>query len=339
MLQHIDLARFLFGEMIPFRREALRHSKGENNMIVCCGEALIDMLPRTSKEGAAVYQPFNGGSIYNTAIALGRLGIITGFFSGLSTDFFGDSLKAGLTSSNVDLKYAKVWDKPSTLAFVKLDNGQARYSFFDDNSAGRMLTKKDLPKLSSDVNALHFGSFSLINDPCASTLEALMEREEKRRVICFDPNIRPTLVNNRSNYLARINRLIAMCDILKISDEDVMWITGKTDLASAARKWLNAGAKVVVITKGENGVEAFTKGISIKLPSVNVKVVDTVGAGDTFTAGFLASLQRAGKLSKAAISYLDEASLRNAVSYAAKAAAITVSRAGANPPWVHELQS
>lgn len=308
-------------------------------MIVCCGEALIDMLPRTSKEGAAVYQPFNGGSIFNTAIALGRLGIITGFFSGISTDFFGDSLIAGLKASNVDLKYAKIWDKPTTLAFVKLDNGQARYSFYDDNSAGRMLTTKDLPKLSADVNALHFGSISLIPEPGATTLEELMEREEKDRVICLDPNIRSNIIKDRSQYLERMGRLISMCDILKISDEDVTWITGKTELGAAARKWLNAGAKVVVITRGENGVEAFTKGISIKVPSINVKVVDTVGAGDTFTAGFLASLQRAGKLNKAAISYLDETSLRNAVNYAARAAAITVSRAGANPPWVHELQS
>jgi fructokinase len=308
-------------------------------MIVCCGEALIDMLPRTSKDGAAVYQPFNGGSIFNTAIALGRLGIITGFFSGISTDFFGDSLIAGLKASNVDLKYAKIWDKPTTLAFVKLDNGQARYSFYDDNSAGRMLTTKDLPKLSADVNALHFGSISLIPEPGATTLEELMEREEKDRVICLDPNIRSNIIKDRSQYLERMGRLISMCDILKISDEDVTWITGKTELGAAARKWLNAGAKVVVITRGENGVEAFTKGISIKVPSINVKVVDTVGAGDTFTAGFLASLQRAGKLNKAAISYLDETSLRNAVNYAARAAAITVSRAGANPPWVHELQS
>ncbi|MEQ1524547.1 MAG: PfkB family carbohydrate kinase, partial [Aestuariivirga sp.] len=187
-------------------------------MIVSCGEALIDMLPRTSKEGAAVYQPFNGGSPFNTAIALGRLGIITGFFSGLSTDFFGDSLVAALKASNVDLKYTKVWDRPSTLAFVKLDNGQARYSFFDDNSAGRMLTTKDLPKLAADVNALHFGSFSLVPEPGASTLEALMAREAEKRVICLDPNVRETLIKDRREYLERINRLIAMCDILKISD-------------------------------------------------------------------------------------------------------------------------
>jgi fructokinase len=308
-------------------------------MIVCCGEALIDMLPRTSKEGAAVYQPHNGGSIFNTAIALGRLGIITGFFSGLSTDFFGESLIAGLKASNVDLKYAKIWDRPSTLAFVKLDNGQARYSFFDENSASRMLMTKDLPKLAADVNALHFGSISLIPEPGASTLETLMAREAENRVICLDPNIRANFIKDRREYLERINRLIAMCDILKISDEDITWITGRTDLAVAARKWLNAGAKVVVITRGENGIEVFTKGLSFKQPSVNVKVVDTVGAGDTFTAGFLASLQKAGKLNKAAVSYLDETSLRNAVTYAARAAAITVSRAGANPPWLHELQN
>jgi fructokinase len=308
-------------------------------MIVCCGEALIDMLPRTSKEGAAVYQPLNGGSIFNTAIALGRLGIITGFFSGLSTDFFGESLAAGLKASNVDLKYTKIWDKPSTLAFVKLDNGQARYSFFDENSASRMLTTKDLPRLAADVNALHFGSISLIPEPGASTLEALMAREAENRVICLDPNIRSNIIKDRREYLERINRLIAMCDILKISDEDITWVTGKTDLAAAAKKWLNAGAKVVVVTRGENGVEIFTKGLSFKQPSVSVKVVDTVGAGDTFTAGFLASLQKAGKLNKAAVSYLDEASLRNAVTYAARAAAVTVSRAGANPPWLHELQN
>jgi fructokinase len=308
-------------------------------MIVCCGEALIDMLPRTSKEGAAVFQPHNGGSIFNTAIALGRLGIITGFFSGLSMDFFGESLVAGLKASNVDLKYTKIWDKPSTLAFVKLDNGQARYSFFDENSASRMLTPKDLPKLAADVNALHFGSISLIPEPGASTLEALMARETETRVICLDPNIRATFIKDRRAYLERITRLIAMCDILKISDEDITWITGKTDLAVAARKWLNSGAKVVVITRGENGVEVFTKGLSFKQPSLSVKVVDTVGAGDTFTAGFLASLQKAGKLNKAAVSYLDETSLRNAVTYAARAAAVTVSRAGANPPWLHELQT
>jgi fructokinase len=308
-------------------------------MIVCCGEALIDMLPRKSAEGAAVYQPFNGGSIFNTAIALGRLGIKTGFFTGLSTDFFGDSLKAGLSESHVSLKYVKVWDRPSTLAFVKLDNGHARYSFFDDNSAGRMLTKKDLPKLAKDVEALHFGSISLIPEPGASTLEALMKRESKSRVICFDPNIRPTVIKNRKDYLKRVNRLIGMCDILKISDEDVKWMTGSDDFAKFAKKGLKAGARVVVITRGGEGAQAFTRKVTVKIQSPRVAVVDTVGAGDTFTAGVLTSLSRAGRLSKAGMADLDETTLNNALNFAARAAAVTVSREGANPPWAHELSS
>ena len=233
-------------------------------MIVCCGEALIDFLPRLSKDGAPVYQPFCGGSVYNTAIALGRLGIPTGLFAGLSSDFFGDMLQDGLKASKVDLKYARVWDRPSTLAFVKLSDGHARYSFFDDYSAQRMLTRKDLPKLDKKVAALHFGSISLIPEPGGATLEALMKREAKSRVISLDPNIRPSQIKDRRGHLARLNRLIAMCDILKISDEDVVWMTGKTDFAMSAKKWLKAGARIVVVTKGSEGVEAYTKRASVR---------------------------------------------------------------------------
>ena len=302
-------------------------------MIVCCGEALIDFLPR---EGGT-YQPLNGGSIFNTAIALGRLGVATGFFSGLSTDFFGDSLKQGLKASGVDLKYVKIWDRPTTLAFVKFDGGHARYSFFDDNSASRMLVKKDLPKLAAKVTALHFGSISLIPEPGGATLEVLMKRETKTRVISLDPNIRPSLIKDRRSHLARLNRLIAMCDILKISDEDVKWMTGKTDLTGAARKWLKAGAKIVAITKGGEGVEAFTKRFAISLPAVKVKLADTVGAGDTFTAGLLAALTRQKRLAKPELAAIGEEALREALSFAAQAAAITCSRPGADPPWAREL--
>jgi fructokinase len=308
-------------------------------MIVCCGEALIDMLPRVTKDGLPCYLPMNGGSIFNTAIALGRQGVPTGFYSGISTDFFGDSLKAGLEASHVDLRYVKFRDKPTTLAFVKLEQGQARYSFVDDNSAGRMLTKKDLPKLKKDVEALHFGSISLIPEPGGGTLEALMKREHKRRVICFDPNIRPSVIKDRKKYLKRVARCAAICDILKISDEDVKWVTGQSDFAGAAKKWLKAGAKLVVITKGSAGVEAFTKSFAVAQSSVVVNVVDTVGAGDTFTAGLLAALRRAGALSKKGIAGLDEATVKSCLGFAAKAAAITCSRPGADPPWAHELSS
>lgn len=306
-------------------------------MIVCCGEALIDFLPRKTADGAAAYQPFCGGSVYNTAIALGRLGVSTGFFNGLSTDFFGDMLRDGLKASKVDLRYAKVWDKPSTLAFVKLTDGHARYSFFDDNSAGRMLTKKDWPKLDAKVKALHFGSISLIPEPGGATLEALMKREAKARVISLDPNIRPGQIRNRRAHLARLSRMIAMADIVKVSDEDVMWMTGRADYAKLAKKWLASGAKIVVVTRGGDGVESFTKDFSVSQPAAKVKVADTVGAGDTFTAGLLAALTTAKLLDKKKLATISQADLEAALSFAARAAAVTVSRPGADPPWASEL--
>lgn len=306
-------------------------------MIVCCGEALIDFLPRVAADGATVYQPFGGGSVFNTAIALGRLGVRTGFFGGLSTDFFGDMLREGLKASAVDLRYAKVWDKPSTLAFVKLTDGHARYSFFDDNSAGRMLTTRDLPGLDADVTGLHFGSISLIPEPGGSTLEALMRREAKRRVISLDPNIRPGQVKNRRAHLARLNRMIGITDILKLSDEDVEWMTGHREFARAARTWLRRGARIVVITRGVEGVEAFTARDHIAVPAVRVTVADTVGAGDTFTAGLLAALTAARQFDKARLAAISREDLATALAFAARAAAITCSRSGADPPWAGEL--
>ena len=306
-------------------------------MIVCCGEALIDFLPRKAADGGSAYQPFCGGSVFNTAIALGRLGLPTGFFSGLSADFFGDMLREGLKASNVDLRFAKVWDKPSTLAFVKLVDGHARYSFFDDNSASRMLTRKDWPKFGTPVTALHFGSISLIPDPGGATLEALMKREAKKRVVSLDPNIRPGQIRDRRSHLARLRRMIAMADLVKVSDEDVVWMTGGRDFEKAARSWLRLGARVVVITKGGEGVLAFTRRFALALPAVPVTVADTVGAGDTFTAGLLAALSRAGLLDKTALAAISEDALGAALAFAARAAAVTCSRPGADPPWAHEL--
>jgi fructokinase len=306
-------------------------------MIICCGEALIDFLPRKTADGAAAYQPFCGGSVYNTAIALGRLGVPVGLYTGLSTDFFGDMLREGLAASKVSLAHAKVWDRPSTLAFVKLAHGHARYSFFDDNSAGRMLTVRDLPKLEKRVQALHFGSISLIPEPGGATLEALQKREASRRVISLDPNIRPGMIANRRAHMARLTRMIARADIVKVSDEDVAWMTGRDDAGAAARKWLKLGAKLVVVTRGGKGVEAFTASYALARPAHKVKVADTVGAGDTFTAGLLAALRAMKLLDKQKLARLGEADLSTALAFAARAAAITCSRPGADPPWAREL--
>ena len=307
-------------------------------MILCCGEALIDCLPRKCVDGADVFQPVNGGSVYNTAIALGRLGHDVGLFAGMSTDFFGDNLREGLKASHVSHQYLRTKALHTTLALVKLDDGHARYSFIDDASAGRMLGKADLPKLPSSVTALHFGSISLIPEPCGSTYETLMKRNAKSKVICLDPNIRPTLIKDKKKHIARLHRLIAMADIVKISDEDVKWMTGADDLAKAAKGFLRKGAKLVAITRGGNGCAVFSKAFSFTADAPKVKVADTVGAGDTFTAGMLFYLSTHKLLNKKAIAALSEDQIRSAVTYAMRAAAITVSRPGADPPWAFEMQ-
>lgn len=306
-------------------------------MIVCCGTALIDFLPDRNASGAPCFRPVPGGSLYNTAVALGRLGREAALLTGLSTDFFGDTLREGLAVSGVDRRFIMTGPRSSTLAFVKLERGHARYAFFDDGSAARMLTEAGLPKLPARVRALHFGDFNLAVEPCGSAFEALQAREAKRRVISLDPNIRPSMVKARRPYLARLARMARRADIVKVSDEDIAWMTGGIDTAAAARVWLRAGVPVVIVTKGAKGVDAFTRHYNFRIPAHRVKVADTVGAGDTFMAALLSALADKKLLDKTALAGIAEADLRAALGFAARAAAIACSRPGADPPWAHEL--
>lgn len=299
-------------------------------MILCCGEALIDMLPRESKGGEPAFAPFAGGAVFNTAIALGRLEVETAFFSGLSRDLFGEMLVDALEASRVDAARAVRSDRPTTLAFVTLTDGQARYAFYDENTAGRMLTPDDLPDV-TDVDALFFGGISLVVDPCGAAYEALMLREAGKRVTMIDPNIRPGFITDERAYRARIERMLAAADIVKISDEDMAWLGTDADAI------LTAGASLVCVTEGAKGVVAHWRGGSVRAEAQRVQVVDTVGAGDTFNAGLLAGLSRDGLLDRAALQTLDAAKVKPALELGNAAAAITVSRAGANPPWQDEL--
>jgi len=306
-------------------------------MIVCCGEALIDMLPRRLADGGPAFAPHAGGAVFNTAVALGRLGVSASFFTGLSTDFFGDRLRAELEASGVGLAHVRFSDRPTTLAFVKLADGQASYAFYDENSAGRMLTQADLPTLSDEVAALHFSCISLIPEPCGSTYEALMRREHGGRVTMLDPNIRAAFVADREKHLARMRRMIAMADIVKLSEEDLAWFGEAGPQGGIAARWLEAGPKLVVVTAGARGATAYARGATVTVPAPRVEVVDTVGAGDTFNAGLLAWLHRAGRLDKAAVAALAPSEIEAALTLAARAAAVTVSRAGANPPRLSEI--
>ncbi len=307
-------------------------------MILSCGEALIDMLPRTSTAGEACFAPYAGGAVFNTAIALGRLGAPSAFFSGISNDMLGEVLADTLSESKVDTRFCARSDRPTTVAFVKLVNGQATYAFYDEGTAGRMLAVADLPTLPGDVDALFFGGISLVNDPAASSYEAFQARESATRVTMIDPNIRPGFIAGKEDaYRARIGRMIARADIVKLSDEDLHWLGGGGDLADLAHAMLATGPKVIFITEGAAGARAVTATQNRFVAATKVAVVDTVGAGDTFNAGALAALHRAGALTKQGVATLPDAVLDAALSLGTRAAAITVSRAGANPPWAHEL--
>jgi fructokinase len=306
-------------------------------MILCCGEALTDFVPRLTRDGAQAFQPLVGGSMFNTAIALGRLDIPVAFFGGLSTDFFGDELRKALTASHVDISLAPVSERYTIAAFVKLEAGQARYSFIDEGSACRMLGQDDLPALPDSITTLHLGSFPLAIEPCGSAFEELCRRECHSRVIHFDPNIRANLIKDRTAHRQRVERIVAMSDLVKMSDEDLAWLAPGSSAEAFAADWLARGAKLVVVTRGKDGAEAFTRKFRCANTGECVTVADTIGAGDTFTAGLLASFHRAGLLSKAAIGALDQDSVLAALKLAVKAAAVTVSRPGADPPWSYEL--
>lgn len=307
-------------------------------MILSCGEALIDMLPRTSTLGEPCFAPYAGGAVMNTAIALGRLGAPSGFFSGLSTDMLGEILTQTLEASNVDTSFCARSGRPTTVAFVKLVNGQATYAFYDENTAGLMLTQDQLPVLPDSIDTLFFGGISLVNDPAASTYAALQARECGRRVTMIDPNIRLGFIAGKEPaYRARIEAMIARADIVKLSDEDLAWVMGAGDVATLARQILARGPKVVFVTEGARGARAITATQDRFVAAQKITVADTVGAGDTFNAGVLASLHAAGALTKARLAALSDAELDAALSLGTRAAAVTCSRPGANPPWAHEL--
>lgn len=308
-------------------------------MILCCGEALIDMIPSPTVAGTDGFVPHAGGAVFNTAIALGRLGVQTGMLTGLSRDMFGQQLADALTASHVDTSHVITSDRPTTLAFVRLQDGHATYSFFDENSAGRMLSEADLPKVSTEVSALYFGGISLVCEPGADTYAALLEREGEVRSVMIDPNIRPQFIQDIDVYRERLDRMLAMADIVKISDEDLNWIVpSPVSLEEKVHAILGRGPSIVILTRGSDGATGYLRGgAEVHVPAQRVDIVDTVGAGDTFNAGVLAKLYELGALQKDKLKTLSPGALTHALEHGARVAAVTVSRAGANPPWADEI--
>lgn len=309
-------------------------------MIICCGEALIDMIPDALESGEVAFRPVSGGAIFNTAIGLGRLGVNVAMLTGLSDDLFGRQLAADLEKSDVRTSLAIVSSRPTTLAFVELVDGKATYSFYDENTAGRMIEPEDLPAAPADAEAFYFGGISLCSEPGADTYRQLAERVSEDNVVVLDPNIRANFITDEVRYRSRLMAMVAVADIMKISDEDLDWlIPGDLTEAEQVQQFRkDSRARLVIVTRGPDGAAGYLEnGEMIFVPSQKVKVADTVGAGDTFNSGMLASLSRSGLLTRKSILNLSVSDVEKALQLGARVAAITVSRVGANPPWQSEL--
>ncbi len=308
-------------------------------MILCCGEALIDMIAEPTLSGRDGFVPHSGGAIFNTSIALGRLGAPVGLLTGLSSDMFGQQLAGDLRASHVDTTHVIASDRPTTLAFVQLKDGHATYTFVDENTAGRMLRAEDMPRQLAAVSALYFGGISLACEPCADAYAAMLAQHGANCAVMLDPNIRPGFIQDQTLYRTRLNQMIEQADIVKVSDEDLDWIIpGPEGHDQKVPLLLQAGPSAVIVTRGSEGASGYqANGAVVSVPVKPVQVVDTVGAGDTFNAGVLASLEQAGQLTKSGLKALSPDALRDALTLGAEVAAVTVSRAGANPPWSHEL--
>jgi fructokinase len=306
--------------------------------VVVAGDALIDLTPTRTVRGQLAYEPHPGGSCLNVAVGLGRLEVPTAFLARLSTDAFGQMLRAQLAESGVQPTYVVDTDDLTTLAAVHLRAGQPTYSFHAQRAADRGLLPEHLTPLPPGA-ALHLGSIALVLEPIASTLEWLLRREAGRRVVSLDPNIRPGLIADRVAYIDRFEGWMRLVDILKVSDEDLAWLYPRLSEKEAIGVWHAAGVPLVVVTHGEHGAVASTPSAAVTVEAPKVAVVDTVGAGDAFMSGALAHLYERGSLNREAVRSLDGAHLEEMLQAACVAAADTCTRAGAEPPRRRDLHA
>jgi fructokinase len=256
----------------------------------------------------------------------------------VSTDMFGDHIMERLRSENVDVSLVKRVDLHSTLAFVKRGaNGAASYAFFAEGAADRAFTLDMVPPNLPARGLLQFGSISLIADPAGRSILNLVARERKSRVVAFDPNIRPNVVTDKAGYRARLDEALEASSILKTSDEDLEYMYPGRSLERAVDFAMQKGVRIVIVTRGEKGTEAYFDGRKTAAAAVPVEVADTIGAGDSFHAAVLVWLDEHGVTEPGHVNSLSIGDIRDALQFATKVAAITCSRTGADPPRRQDL--
>lgn len=295
-------------------------------MILCCGEALIDLIPEQGRDG---FVPRCGGAALNTAIALAGLGAKAGLLTAMSRDRFGQQIDAALARAGVDRSLIVQCDRPTTLAFVHMDGAEAEYTFYDENSAGRMFPPGDLPPLPDHVRCLLLGGISLCHLPGAEAYETVA-RGAAGRLVMLDPNIRPGFIGDEVSYRDRLQRMMARAHIVKLSEADLAWMDpAMVPLRDKLATILAAGPALVLYTRGAKGAVAYLRdGREVEVAAQAVQVADTVGAGDAFNAGFLARLAHLDHLSPAAVGGIGSGTLRDCLEHGSAAAAVALSRFG-----------
>jgi len=307
-------------------------------MIVVCGEALMDVFDAGATTTGQALDARIGGSPYNVALGLARLGQPVAFCGAVANGFLGERLMRSLADEGIDRSLVQRVDAPTSICVIGLDaRGVPAYDFYGERGADRQLTAAVLQCVPSDARAFHLGSYAMVVDPVGTTQRALVEREHRRALVSYDPNVRTTVEPSLQRWRDTLAWMLPRTHLLKVSEEDIDLLFPGQSLASLAQAWIHQGPRLVVITRGSAGSLALTASASVQAAPVIVDVIDTVGAGDTFQAALLTWLAEQDCLSIDGLTRLDEAALRDLLGFATRAAAITCSRRGADLPRRGEL--
>jgi len=311
-------------------------------MYLVCGEALFDFFSENDASGLASklnFKAIAGGSPFNVAVGLRRLGVDAALLAGLSTDYLGRRLLQVLQDEGVCQDYLLDFAAPTTLAMVAVGtNGSPQYSFRGEGCADRQLQPQHLPVLGPEVRGLHIGSFSLVVQPIADTLLALVRRESGRRLISLDPNVRLNPQPDIDLWRNRIATLVELADLIKVSDEDLHLLYPDQDPAQVIEGWLQHRCQLVFLTRGGEGASVFSQAHgSWSAPACEVKIADTVGAGDTFQAALITWLTEQQLDSVEGVKQLGREQIDRMLKFAVQAAALTCSKTGPDLPYRKQL--
>ena len=302
-------------------------------MFVVCGEALFDVFAAGDTPTGLALDARIGGSPYNVAMGLARLGVPVAFLGGVERGFLGQRLMRSLADEGIDTRAVAEVPARTTLSLVGLDaQGVPQYSFYGEGAADRQITPADLARIPPEAKAYHFGSYAMVVPPIADTLRSLVQRERGLRLIAWDLNVRLNVEPDRARWRDLLAYMSARADLVKLSDEDLALLHPGEDADALARGWLAAGAALVVLTRGGEGATAWHAGGTTQVAAPKTQVVDTVGAGDTFQATMLAWLHDHALATPAGVRSLSPEQVHTMLAFAARAAAITCSRRGADLP-------